>query len=376
MHVDVNSCLITTIAALLLTTTLTACQKATSPDAGPPMSPALRETADQYLFVAEHLRIEKVGLGKVLAGDLAAGRYDDLEAALNDLDQTARNDPRYEFVYRDALDAIVSCNSPNDSVERPLLDLEEVKPHSPWPHVLLGHYYEAMACHARGTGWARDVSQDQLHTMENFDRRAYTEYREAMAINPNLFPVYDGLMIISNGLGSLDEITAVYKQASQHLPRSYLLAADYMNALKPRWHGNYSLMHRFANEMRPLTTRNPRFYDLGGYVAADQANLAYNDHDFTDALRLYSLAIQYADYPSWLEWGAESAVGLRQYRIAYAYYKRYLFYKPQDADAQKRLRELAPFCTSPSPLVCRGDQGFPWAGEVLPNAAISPYWKR
>lgn len=373
MHVRViNSCLIGTSAALLLLIMLTACQKAPSSDAAPSLSPALREAADQYLFVAEHLRTETAGLGKVLAGDLAAGRYDHLEAALNDLDRTARNDPRYEFSYRDVLDAIASCNAPNDSVERPLLDLEEAKPHSPWPHVLLGHYYEAMACHARGTGWVRDVSEDQLRIMENFDRRAYAEYRAAMAINPNLFPVYDGLMIISNGLGSLDEVTAVYRQASQHLPRSYLLAADYMNALKPRWHGSYSLMYRFANEMRPLTAKNPRFYDLGGYVAADQADLAYRDRDFTDALRLYTQAIQYADYPSWLEWGAESAVGLRQYRIAYAYNKRYLLYKPQDADAQKRLRELAPFCTSPSPAVCRGDQGFPWAGEILPSASISP----
>jgi len=360
-------------AVLLMAAALSACQKSQqAADSPPPLSPALRQAADRFLLRSEQLRIEKAGLGPSLKADLEAGRYAALEAALNALDQTDRADPRYEFVYRDALDAIVSCDSPDDSMERPLLAMQDAMPGSVWTHVLLAHYYEAMACNARGTGWARDVSPDQFNALQNFDRRAYIEYQQALSINPNLFPIYDELLEIANQLGSLQQITAIYKQSRLHLPNSYLLAADYMNALKPRWHGDYTLMYRFANEMRKHVDKNPRFYDLGGYVAADQANLAYNDKDYATAFRLYTQAIQYADYPSWLEWSAESARGINQYRVAYVYYQRYLLYKPQDADARKRWREFAPFCAPQPQLACPGGQGFPWAGETFPGAGAGP----
>lgn len=350
---------------LLMASAISGCQKTPLADAGPPpLSPALRQAADRFLLKAEQLRVERADIGRTLKIELAAGRYDAVEATLTALDQLDRADPRYEFVYLDALDAIVACDSPDDSMQRPLLSMQEAKPQSAWPHVLLAHFYGAMACSARGTGWARDVGEDQLNTMKNFDRRAYAEYQEAMAIDPDLFPVYEGLLHIANGLGTLDEITAIYKQSRLHLPDSYLLASDYMTALKPRWHGDYSLMYRFANQMRKLVGKNPRFYDLGGYVAADQANLAYNDKDYAAAFKLYTQALGYGDFPSWLEWGAESARGINQFRVAYAYYQRYLLYKPQDVAARKRWGDFAPACVSPSATLCHSDKGFPWAGEM------------
>lgn len=360
-------------AMLLMTAALSACQKAPRVNDSPPsLSPALRQAADRFLLKAEQLRSEKADIGRQLKAELSAGHYAAVEAALTSLDNIDRADPRYEFVYTDTLDAVGSCDAPDDSMERPLLGMQDAKPRSAWTHVLLAHYYAAMACNARGESWAKDVNGDQWSAMQNFDRRAYGEYWQAMAINPDLFPVYDGLMNIANGLGSLLQVTAIYKQSRLHLPASYLLAADYMNALKPRWHGDYSLMYQFANQMRPYVNKNPRFYDLGGYVAADQANVAYSAKDYASAYRLYSQALQYADYPTWLEWAAEAANGARQYRAAYVYYQRYLLYKPQDADAQKRWREFARYCAAPLPSVCRGQQGYPWAGEMLPTANNGP----
>ncbi len=347
-------------SALLVAAGIAGCQQASEPP--PPPSPALRLAADRFLFTAEHLRIGKAALGDSLHQDLASARYDAAITLLSKLDQTTRKDPRYEFVYRDTLDAIGNCDAVDESLEYRLQQMQEAKPHSAWPHVLLGHYYDAMACKARGTGWARNVDQDQWSTMVNFDRRAAAEYREAMAINPNLFPVYDGLMGIINREDTLSQITVLYQQSHKYLPDSYLMAADYMNALRPRWHGSYALMNRFAREMRKSVNGNPRFYDLAGYVAADQANLAYNDRNFTEAFQLYTHALAYGDYPSWLEWGGESARGINRYRAAYAYYQRYLIYKPQNADAQKRWREFAFACKSTEIPQCR-DQGYPWAAE-------------
>lgn len=365
-------CLLIT-ACLLVLGGLSGCQPAPSAnDQSLQLSPQLRRAADQFLLKAEQLRVEKADVGTRLKSELSADHYAEAETLLTTLDRDDRADPRYEFVYRDALDAVSSCDAPDDSMERPLLAMEDAQSRSAWPHMLLGHYYESMACHARGAGWARDVNQDQWNTMGNFDRRAYAEYQEALAINPALFPVYDGLLEIANGLGDLQQITAIYQQSREHLPDSYLLAADYMNALKPRWHGTYNQMDQFANLMRKQVKSNPRFYDLGGYVFADRADWAYRNKDYGAALQLYSQALDYGDYPTWLKWAAESADGARAYPEAWVYYQRYLAYKPLDAAAQKRWHEFDVFCRTPLPPACRGDRGYPWGGEVLPDSGTRP----
>lgn len=360
-------------AGLLALGMLSGCQPAPSAnDNSLPLSAQLHQAADRFLLKAEQLRVEKADLGTRLKSELSAGQYAGAETILTTLDRDDRADPRYEFVYRDALDAISSCDAPDESMERPLLGMEDVQPKSAWPHLLLGQYYESMACHARGTGWARDVNQDQWNAMGNFDRRAYSEYQEALAINPDLFPVYDGLLDIANGLGDLQQITAIYQQSRQHLPDSYLLAADYMNALEPRWHGAYGLMQQFAALMRKQVQSNPRFYDLGGYVFADRADWAYRNKDYAAALHLYYQALEYGDYPTWLKWAAESADGARAYPAAWVYYQRYLAYKPRDAEARKRWHEFDAFCRTPLTPACRSDRGFPWGNEMLPDPGTRP----
>jgi tetratricopeptide (TPR) repeat protein len=354
---------------LVTAVSINGCHKAPhANDSLPYLAPRLRLAADQFLLTSERLRVEKADLGKRLKAELLAGRYREVEAILASLDKTDRGDPRYEFVYRDTLADVSSCAAPDESMERPLLDMEDEHPHSAWPHMLLADYYESMACNIRGGGWASEVGADQWSAVQNFDHRGYAEYQEAMAVDPNLFPVYEGLIRITNVIGNLNQITAIYEQSRQHLPGSYLLAADYMNALKPRWHGNYSLMYQFANVMRKHVNENPRFYDLGGYVFADRADMAYRDQDFDSALHLYYRALGYGDYPSWLEWAAESAIALHGYRTAYAYYRRYLVYKPQDSEARKRWRAFAQVCATMTP-VCRGTEGFPWGDEVPAGAA-------
>ena len=332
-------------------------------DTPPPPSHALRLAADRFLFKSEHLLAKSTGLAKQLEHDLKAKHYDALEKTLARLDRTARSDQHYEFLYRATLDAITSCDNPHALLERRLLDYEYAEPKSEWAHLLLGEYYDSMACHARGYEWAKDVTTEQWRAMANFGHRAYAEYTQALSINPHLFPAYEGLIGIGDDVGSLRTITAVYEQSRTYLPTNYLLAADYMVALEPRWHGSYRLMYQFARRMRAHVDENPLFYILGGYAYADKASMAYSADDYRNTLKFYYEALQYGDYPRWLRSAGEAAIDGRNYRVAYAYYSRYVLYRPQDLDALERLKELTPYCNPALHPECLMPPRAPWTGE-------------
>lgn len=178
----------------------------------PAQSASARLAADRYLYQSEHLRTRDAGIQKTLRKDLVSKNHADADNTLEKLDQVSRSDPRYESLYVDTLKSVTSCNHPDRPIERALLDYESSRPRSPWPHILLGRYYDSAACHARGYGLASKIKNDQLVAMENFDHRAYSEYLDALKINNELFPAYDGMMRILTDLGTLSQIKLTYER--------------------------------------------------------------------------------------------------------------------------------------------------------------------
>lgn len=367
--------------ALLAALALAGCHRAqdaarakaqTAAAAPPPASRTLRAAADRFLYRSERLRIARADIGRRLKADLAAGRYDAAAHALADLNRSDAADPRYEYVYRETLAALASCDAPDRPIERALLDFAAARPQSAWPHLLLGHYYFAMVCRARGQGWAQDVSGADWRSMANFARRAAAELDQALAIDPRIFPAYEDLIFLSDDLGSLRTTTSIYLRSRKYLPASFLLAADYMVALEPRWGGSYPAMYRFARAMRSHLKENPRFYMLSGWAYGDKA-LTYNlEREPSRALRYYYRALQYGDYTRWLKDAGRIADAGHNYRVAYAYYRRYLLYKPDDAAAGKALKELTPHCDPARHPECSHPPGAPWAGETVGDVTGGP----
>lgn len=289
-----------------------------------------------------------------LKNALSARHYAVIDKIMAKLDHESQVDPRYESLYVAILTSVTTCKKLSGAIQRSLLDYESSEPKSPWAHLLLGRYYDASACHARGEGWAKDVKKSQWKAMYNFDRQAVAEYLDALRINDRLFPAYDGLMRILMDIGNLHEITSIYKRSRKFLPKSDILAEIYMNALKPRWHGNYRLMRQFANSMQQHLDQNPRFYNLRGAVDADKANLAYLNHQDGYALTEYTIALLYGDNPDWLKTAGYAAADTGMYRIASTYLGRYLFYKPQDLNIKKLLGKLKHDCASqPTTASCQ-----------------------
>lgn len=310
----------------------------------PAQSASARLAADRYLYKSEQLRINDSGIQKNLKMDIMSKNYAGADKTMEKLDQESRSDPRYESLYVDTLNSITSCDNPDRPIEHALLDYKSSRPKSPWPHILLGRYYYSEGCHARGYDYAYKVKQNQWAALQNFDRRAYSEYLDALEIDKKLFPAYDGIMNILMNLGRLRQITAVYKRSRKFLPKSYILATIYMNALEPRWQGSYKLMHDFANSMQKHLAQNPRFYNLLGAIFADKASIFYLHHKHLKAAEEYTIALIYGDNTDWLSSAGYSAQRAGVLSVAYVYYDRYMFYKKSDSGIQENMNQIKRFC--------------------------------
>ena len=310
----------------------------------PAQSAPARLAADRYLYQSEQLRIQDAGIQKTLKKDILSKNYAGADKTMEKLDRESRADPRYESLYVDTLKSITSCDHPDRPIERPLLAYESSRPDSPWPHILLGRYYDSAACHARGYTFANKVKQDQWAALQNFDRRAYSEYQQALSLNKKLFPAYDGMMRILMNLGTLRQITAVYEQSRKVLPNSYILAIIYMNALEPRWQGSYKLMHGFAQSMQKHLAENPRFYNLLGAVYADKADMAYLDHKYLHSAEEYTIALIYGDNTDWLSLAGYAASHAGLDHVAFLYFARYMFYKKSAPAIRKIMDSIKHFC--------------------------------
>ena len=302
--------------------------------------------ADRYLYQSEQLRLRNSGIETALKNDIAARRYSAANKIMKNINRESRVDPRYELLYVATLKAVTTCGHTHRAIERALLDYESARPKSPWPHLLLGRYYEAEACHARGEGWAKNVKQSQWKAMINFDRQAVAEYMAALKIDNKLFPAYDGLMRIMMDFGNLNQIKAIYEHSRKYLPKSYILAAIYMNALEPRWGGSYRLMRQFADQMQEHLNENPRFYNLRGAARADKANFAYDNNRYGQSLQGYMTAMHFGDNPDWLYVAGYDAANTGQSRFALTYFRRYLVYKPEDAGVRKTMAKILKDCKS------------------------------
>jgi len=310
----------------------------------PAQSAPARLAADRYLYKSEQLRIRDAGIQKTLRTDIVSKNYAGADKTMEILDRESRAVPEYESLYVDTLKSITSCDHPDRPIERPLLAYESSRPNSPWPHILLGRYYDSAACHARGYAFAYKVKHDQWVAVQNFDRRAYSEYRQALEINKRLFPAYDGMMRILTNLGTLRQITSIYDQSRKVLPKSYILALIYMNALEPRWQGNYKLMYRFAKSMQKHLDQNPRFYNLLGAVYADEAAMAYLNHKYLHSTEEYTIALIYGDNTGWLSSAGYAASHAGLDHVAYLYFARYMFYKKTDPEVRKVMDSIEHYC--------------------------------
>lgn len=325
-----------------------------------------RAQADQFLYRSELLKLEYVGQGRVkrLIKELRSHDYAGLEADLDKLNADFNLDPAYELAYQDTIYGFVGCNAVDMTLEGDMQAWVAARSKSAWSHLALGMYYQAEGCHARGEGWASEVTDAQWKQMNDYLAGVGPELEKAKRLNPKLPPIYWTLIVLAKMRGDLDAAYAAMISGRESVPRSYLVAVQYIDGLSPRWLGSYEQMDEYAKSMLPYLDMNPRYWDLQGYADAEKAKDAYRSRDFNMAITYYRLALNYADNRDWLVFAAESERILGHYGVALHYYQRNARYeRPPEQESIDTENSLIAACRN-NPAVCRIEpKDYPWYEE-------------
>lgn len=287
-----------------------------------------RADADRALLTGEYIDSDELENAGILQDELKQGQYDDMQSQLDALLQKFLADPANELTLQ-ALANFAEQGHAHGRVSDTALLAAWVKarPNSAWAHYSRGLRWLNDAWAARGSGWAKDVSDAQWKVMQDDEVKARTEAHAALKIEPKLVVAWLTLLAIDRDSGALDKTTLDFNRATKAVPGSYLIADAYEVALEPRWSGSAAMMDDFAQSKLADLDKNPRFWDLQGDAAADSGCAACNDYHWDVSLKQYNAALVYADRPSWLEAAGRAALHVHRYALANAYYQRVIAMK-------------------------------------------------
>ena len=108
-------------------------------------------------------------------------------------------------------------------------------------------------------------------------------------------PPYRILLGVNNALGDKEGEYRVIKTALELFPESFLICAQYMWAITPRWGGSYEQMEEFSQQAEAYYDMNPELTVLCGFIYSDQANRLRRNEKYQQASKLYAEAIAYGD---------------------------------------------------------------------------------
>lgn len=162
-------------------------------------------------------------------------------------------------------------------------------------------YYHQAAWSARGGGWARDTSSEQLDAFRRLLALASEDALAAAERNPRLLPQYS-VLVSATRSRSVDASPIDYlNQAIEHFPGALSVRLYHINMLDPRWGGSYDRMDVFAQQSLQYAEHNPRLWLLPGYSHAERGRRAMRADQYADCVYHYSRALQHGIHDVWLQ---------------------------------------------------------------------------
>jgi tetratricopeptide (TPR) repeat protein len=266
---------------------------------------------------------------------LSEKKYAELDRRYEEIFDQYINDVNYESYLLKSYDVFVP------EAKLPVSDLDGWvdKTGSYVAYTARGIYEAEEGFCARGKTYIHETSQAQLDEMIKFHQLAAKDLQAAIHKNPRIMPAYYSLIKVGFMSGIPPSPDETLRKALENDPRSYYVRYAYMNSLWPRWGGSYEQMTRFANESQKDVSLNPRIWSLQGEAEADQADLAWEQHDYQSAVDHYTLAMKYGERAFWLQNRGVCYESLGQPDKALADYKRMLYYGKYSW-AQKKIDAL------------------------------------
>jgi len=163
------------------------------------------------------------------------------------------------------------------------------------PYLARAYYYYENGWESRGYRWRKDTSDEQIQKMQDFFQKVVEDVDRVLVIAPNLMPAYRILLGVNNAAGDEEGEYQVIETALELFPESFLMRANYMWAIEPRWGGSYEQMEEFAKQAEAYYDMNPELTVLYGFIYSDQGKRLRRNEKYQQALNMYTAAISYGD---------------------------------------------------------------------------------
>lgn len=187
---------------------------------------------------------------------------------------------------------------------------------------------------ARGTGWGKDLSRQQVTEMEKHHAAATADARQALKLQPRSVAAHHVLLAIARH-GTTVDFDSATEQALEAFPASYQLRFDTVWSLQPRWKGganNFSVLDEFVRDSQAYAAQNPRLRRLLAMPYWARGLDRAKDRDYAGAIGLYNAAIAIAEDRLFLGVRAQALAANRDFDKALADARRYLELQPPTGD--------------------------------------------
>jgi tetratricopeptide (TPR) repeat protein len=224
-----------------------------------------------------------------VAALLLRGRYDALDRRLEGLHRQVMDDVRYEY---HLLDAFHAFGRTDPEVGARLDEWVRRWPGSPHARMARAMYSLHAGWEARGGKWAMATPREQLERFRELATLAAADARAGLAAEPAHLVGHYVLLDLARAFAPDREIRTLLNEALARHPASYVLRAEYMTSLEPRWGGSYRQMRAFAEESA-RRTGNPRLATLRGAEHVYRAWQHRRKDDYAAALAEYEQALRH-----------------------------------------------------------------------------------
>lgn len=205
----------------------------------------------------------------------------------------------------------------------------ESEPDSYIPWMLRGRAYEDLGYQARGTGLSSDTSDEQWEGMRKNFASATGDFDRTLALNPRAIGAYFGLLEIARANGSKEEAVRLLDDALAVDLSSYRLFKYYMDAVDPRWGGDFDLIQIGIERARPYIPNNPTLRIMLGHPHHVRALQAKRNERHEEAAESWLKALQYAKYYEWHKQRGQALQANRDFESSIKEFDNVLAQEPQ-----------------------------------------------
>jgi len=263
---------------------------------------------------------------------LETGQYRDLNVQLASAHAAAVAKPEDE---QELFTAYAAFDTRTDTIAKQLDRWVASTPDAYQPYLARAYHSYGLGWAARGGKWSTETSTAQFDAMNGHFADARRDIAAATERGaPALIPSYLQMgMWRTSGAGDSnaplmmkraqqkdnDEMLDYLTTALEVSPASYRIRDQFMQALYPRWGGNYLAMAEFSKIAQEFVKHNPRIAFLEGAVYADIAYNAMNDDAYLKADSNYAKALEFGDNPVTLMYRGINSYHQEKYEEALRY---------------------------------------------------------